>query len=392
MDITATEFLRKAAQTSEHFGFTPLSEFKKESLCKNCETPFAHKASAADRKLDALYGILTSGINAYADYNLHALERPVLYYSVEQVPRTGELALNLQVGGVEKSIAEAILMQTMRAISRDLGYEHSAVRINSIGDSDSAARYIRELTNFFRKRMELMPPQARELMKDEVLAALLYLIEKDHELAYKSPNSLEYLSDPSRKHFREIVEYLDMSETPYEIDPLLLGNHQCYSEALFSIDICDAEGARLSDAPFTMRGGRYNTFMERFSGQPIPAAGGVIILKDVKAPQRAPRPSRTVPSVYVIQLGFGPKVRSLLLIDELRNAGIPVYQNLASDSLSEQLRDAEARKVPYTVIIGQKEYVENSAIFRDMAAANQENVSLDSLLTRLKRRNAVATV
>jgi len=391
MDITATDFLKRAANTSEHFGFVPLSSFKKNTVCKNCGTTVNNRASATDRKTDALNGLLTSSINAYSDYKLNALEGPILYYNAEQVPRSGEVALSLQVLGVERSIAEAILIQTVRAIAKDIGFENSVVRINSMGDADSSARYTRELNNFFRKRIELMPGSARELMKDHVISALMHLIEKNHELAYKSPNSLEYLSDPSRKHFREIVEYLDMSETPYEIDPMLLGDNTCYSDALFSLDLLDDNGDRLHHSPLVVKGGRYNNFMNKYLDEPRPAAGAVLVLKEKKAPLRSPGVARKKnPSVYVIQLGFGPKIRSLLLIDELRQAGIPVYQNLSSDSLSEQLRDAENRKVKYAVIIGQKEYVEKNVIFRDISAANQENVPINSLLTRLKRHHAKA--
>ena len=93
--------------------------------------------------------------------------------------------------------------------------------------------------------------------------------------------------------------------------------------------------------------------------------------------------------MYVVHLGFGPKIRSLLLIDELRLAGIPALHNLASDSLSEQLREAEKRGVAYTIIIGQKEFVENNVILRDMGARNQEFVSQDAAIKKLKKTKAV---
>jgi histidyl-tRNA synthetase len=106
-----------------------------------------------------------------------------------------------------------------------------------------------------------MPAPARELMKEHPMSALNYLTEQQHELAFRSPNTLEYLSDQSRKHFREIIEYLDMSETPYEIDPHMLGHHECYSDALFSLDISleDPE----TEAPVVVRGGRFDEFVHR---------------------------------------------------------------------------------------------------------------------------------
>lgn len=387
-DLTATEFLKQATRTAEYFGFQNVEQYRRSPLCKNCTVSLQHTASAGDRKQDALHGMLTGGINTYTDAKLHAVEGPVLFYNLEQVPRTGELALSLQVIGVEKSIAEALLIQTTRAIATDLGFLNSVVRINSIGDSDSIARYTRELTNFLRKRLADVPPAARELMKEHVCDALMHLIEKEHELAQRSPNPLEYLSDASRKHFREIVEFLDMSEMPYEIDSKLIGHLNCYSDALFAIDLQDID----EHAPsLHIRGGRYNTFMQRHTKSSLPAAGAVIVLRGKKSPRRAPRLTNVpTPSVYVVQLGFGPKVRSLMLIDTLRAAQIPVFQNLASDSLSVQLRDAEARNVKYTVIIGQKEYVDGTVILRDMLGRNQEHVPLAALIPRLKRMQTVS--
>lgn len=391
MDVTATEFLRRSTTIAEHFGFTSLDALKKNPLCKGCREKLNNTASASDRKIDNLHGLLTSGINSFIDSRMQAIEGPVLFYTVEQVPRSGEAAISFQVYGVEKCIAEALLIQATRALVSDFGYENHTVRINSLGDRDSTTRYTRELTNYLKKRLDDMPASARELMKSHVFEALMHLIEKEHELAYRSPNPLEHLSDPSRKHFRDIIEFLEMTEAPYEIDPKLIGHHQCYSDALFALDINDEDGAQMSHAPLYVRGGRYNEFVYRHTKKNIPAAGAVVVLRDKKAPLRVPRPEKTEePSVYVVQLGFGPKITSLKLIDQLRRENVPVLQNLACDSLSTQLRDAEHRKVKYTVIIGQKEHVDGTVILRDMEARSQENVPLESVVGQLKRISRVA--
>lgn len=388
MDVTATDFLKQATSTAEHFGFKSIDTLKKHPECRSCAKKLEHTASAQDRRIDALHGMLTGGMHNYCESKLHAINEPVLFYTLEQVPRSGEAAVSFQIFNVEKSIAEAILIQATRALTRDLGFSNHSVRINSLGDRDSSSRYIRELTNYLRKRLDDMPEAARELMKEHALVALAHLIEKEHDLAYKSPNPLEYLSDQSRKHFREIVEYLDMTDTPYEIDPKLIGHHECYSDALFAIDLLNDEGERIQHAPVLVRGGRYNEFVFRNTKQQIPAAGAVVVLRDKKAPTRTPRTRISTPAVYVVQLGFGPKIKSLMLIDELRKAGISVHQNLASDSLSSQLRDAESRNVKYTVIIGQKEFVDGTVILRDMQGRNQEYVPITGLASRLKRVSA----
>ncbi|MCA9355400.1 hypothetical protein KC865_02505 [Candidatus Kaiserbacteria bacterium] len=389
MSHTPTEFLKIANRTAEHFGFQTIDQLKRCPECKRCEKTMPHTVTSTNKRTDSHQGLLSSGIATFCEEKLHSLEKPILLYSFEQVPRTGETAVTFHIFNVERSIAEAILIHATRALINDLGYIDHTVRINSLGDTDSLTRYSRELTNFLRKRLDMMPPVARELMKEHPLSTLSYLVDQNHELANRSPNPLEYLSDPSRKHFREIIEYLDMSETPYEIDPKMLGHHECYSDTIFSLDISSDDPE--FETPVTARGGRFDEFVYRTTRTRTPAVGAVVVLKNSKAPVRSPKAKTQTPSVYVVQLGFGPKIKSLLLIDSLRQAGIPTYHNLASDSLSSQLRDAEARGVKYTLIIGQKEFVENTVIFRDMDVRNQEYVDQATLIRKLKRKSSVTT-
>lgn len=378
-----TEFFKQASATAQHFGFSHIGALEANSNRKErvrCAQP-----TAAERRLDALGGTLTSGISTYFK-QAHMSDRPALFFSTQTFPRTGEATFGLQVVGVRKSIAESLLIQTLRAIVSDLGYAHHSVRINSLGDQDSTTRYTRELTNFLKKRLEEMPPSSRECMKEHAITALLDLAEQNHELCAKSPSPLEYLSDASRRHFREIVEHLDMTETPYEIDTRLIGHHQCYADALFSIDLCDECYDPIADAPLVIRGGRLDAYTRQVLNVDVPAAGAVIVLRGKKAPARMPRiQHHKTPSVFMVQLGFGPKIRSLMLLSELRHAGIPVEQSFASDSLSEQLRQAETVGVPYALILGQKEYVEQSVIVRDMRSRSQECIAQSDLAPRLKR-------
>lgn len=385
MNISPNNFLKLAAKTAEHFGFRNQADFESNAECKNCTVNLKHDAKAEDRKLDGISGLLTGGLNAYVNRKLHALSGPVFFYDIEEVPRTGETALTLHIFNVEKSIAEAILIQTIRSLLNEIGEENHIVKINSLGDSDSRNRYTRELTAFLRKRLDEMPPQARDLFREHATSALLHLIEQEHDLANKCPSPLEHLSDTSRRHFRDIVEYLDMSETPYEIDPKLIGNYQCFNDALFSFDFCDEQGMIAAESPLIIKGGRYGSFIEKYLKQSVPAVGAVVILKGKKQFTPVGKHRIKKPSVHVVHLGFAPKIRSLLLIDELRRGGIMVDQDLASDSLSTQLRKAEESGARFSIIIGQKEYVDGTVILRDMIGKNQETIPLGNLIPRLKR-------
>ncbi len=384
--IGTQDFIRQATHTAHHFGFAPIERLRDHPSCKGCTDKIEHRSTAAERRNDALHGMLTGGMCSYFEHKLNGIEGPALFYSLDTVPRTGEPAISFQIFNVKKSIAEALLIQTIRSFLNEIGHSNHVVRINSLGDTDSVTRYIRELTNFLKRRVDDMPGSARELMKEHPMAALMHLVEKEHELARRSPNPLEYLTDLSRKHFREIVEFLDQSGTPFEIDPKLLGHHECYSDALFAFDLMDEAGDRYAQSPLYIRGGRYTAFVSKMSKSKVPAVGAVMVLKDKKAPPSySVARARPEPSIFVVQLGFGPKIRSLLLIDELKRSGIQVQQNVMSDSLSEQLRLAESKHAQYAVIIGQKEFVEDRVILRNLHAQTQTSVPLSLLAEHLRK-------
>lgn len=385
--LSPTDFVKIATSAARHYGFDTLdtakATFKEEQTLRRPPLP---RILAPERRTDALGGLLTAGISTYIDSHLHGGTRPVLFSTLETLPRSGEVAVGLHIIGMEKSIAEALLIHATRGMLTDFGYDSHTVRINSLGDRESQNRYTRELTNFMRKRIEELPPTARELLKQHAFYALNHLIEKDHEMSYRAPSPLEYLSDQSRKHFRELVEYLDVSNAFYEIDTRLLGNHQCYSDALFSIiPKHDADEVHI-ESPITVRGGRYDEFVKRLTKVNIPATGAVITLNTKKVPTRLPKiEANDAPKVFLVQLGFGPKMKSLLLLEELRAANIQARHVISSDSLGEQLGLAERLKVPFALILGQKEFVEKSIIVRDLRSRSQEIIPLTSLTAHLKR-------
>jgi len=378
-DVSPTEFLKMASHSAEHFGFRTVEQLRKHPASAACVTDLSHTIPPDNHHDDPMNSKMLRGLTTFCQEKLQAIANPVLLYTIDT---SDEPTIVFHIFNVPKSIAEAILIQTNRALSHDLGYTDHVIHINSLGDSDSMNRYGRELTNFFRKRLEIIPTEAREYLKRHAFYSLRHLITTNHELSYRVPSPLEFLSDTSRKHFREIIEFFDITNTPYEINPRLMNNHEYYSDALFKIEFPDTTD---NYCPLLIQGGRFDDFFHRKTKRKTAAVGSVATLKNQTSPTRLPRPKLGQPSVYIIQLGFGPKVRSLLLIDELRRVGILVWQDLANDSLSAQLRDAESKQVSHVIIIGQKEYVDGTAILRDMVARKQEVVPLAQLTKRIKR-------
>ena len=104
------------------------------------------------------------------------------------------------------------------------------------------------------------------------------------------------------------------------------------------------------------------------------------------SPHYRRQPPRIIkkPKIFFIQLSFDAKLKAISVIEILRQARIPMAQSIAKDSLGTQLGLAEKLAVPHTIILGQKEALENTVIVRDMQNRSQEVVPLAKLADYLK--------
>ena len=138
MKYSPTDFLKMATNTAEHFGFRTADSFRKDPLFKNCEVPLSYTPNEEDNKNDSHNGLLTNSVSAFCQENLYALKAPVLLYSLDQGANADTTAVTFSIFNVQKSIAEAILIQAGRSLMQELGQEDHVVRINSLGDTESS--------------------------------------------------------------------------------------------------------------------------------------------------------------------------------------------------------------------------------------------------------------
>jgi histidyl-tRNA synthetase len=125
------------------------------------------------------------------------------------------------------------------------------------------------------------------------------------------------------------------------------------------------------------------------SRKPNPAVGGAIgvdrIIEGGFAEHLSPRILKK-PKVFFIQFGFEAKLKSLPIIEAMRKAKIPLRQSLSKDSLSAQLSQAERMGVPWVVILGQREVIENTVIVRNMENRSQDVVAVAELSDYIKKK------
>ncbi len=129
--------------------------------------------------------------------------------------------------------------------------------------------------------------------------------------------------------------------------------------------------------------------MEIIGGQNLSGVGGAIGLEriiEVMKQQEITPDLKTKPRVFFIAVGDQAEKSSLVLVENMRRAGIAVSEALGKKSLKAQLKAADKRGVPLVLILGQKEVFEETIIIRDMVSGAQETALLSKLIEEVRKR------
>ncbi len=393
--------LDKSGEIAIYYGFTPKQnpEIKKADLdhAKNLlEGDFVEDESEdGESRLPLHVEEKVALLRTYQDENLQDQPQPIMLYFkgtfkgsiVKKSSANYPRYCDLEIIGSNKSVAEAILIKTAMTILNEEGYKNICVDINSIGDRDSIAKFGRELTNYYRKHINDLHPECRQILKRDPFDLLSCKNEKCQPINDSAPKSINFLSESSRQHFQEILEYLEKLDIPYRINNNLIGNRKYCTETVFELVNLDYDKKDKTISPTLAIGTRYDGLAKRIGAKKeIPGTGISLLIKGSPKSELKKEVKKTKkPSVYFIQLGFEAKLQSLKIIETLRQAKIPVYQSLSKDKLLAQITTAEKLQIPYTILMGKKEAMEGSVIVRDMTTRSQETVAIDDLVNYMKK-------
>jgi histidyl-tRNA synthetase len=241
-----------------------------------------------------------------------------------------------------------------------------------MGDKETRARYARELSTFFKKRAETLPEECTSRAKQDVFHAAELTIAR--ECADELPAPTEHLSDASRKRFEDLLEYLEMTETPFELARTLISRGSIWNDTCFEVSVGNRRIAW---------GSRYNDLVRHFfPSAPFSAVGAVLQIASEGMVKTKSRPSRL--HFSFVHIGDEAKRASIRLAEEFRRARVPLTQDIGVESLTEQLHLAERRGSPYLLIMGRKEALEGSAILRNRKTQEQTILPLEGLAEQLK--------
>lgn len=429
-------FYEKAAEVALYYGFQPIEV----PMMEREEIFLSSQSEDTDLVGKEMYTLKTKGgdrlalrpegtapiMRAYIENGMQAQSQPIkLYYygsffrhENTQRGRYREFKqFGIEMIGSPKSVSDATIIYLMAMILKEVGIENINIDINSIGDKESRVPYIRELTSYYRKHINHMCADCKQRIKTNPLRLLDCKKDECQPFKEKAPQSIAHLSPAAKVHFKEVLEYLDALKLNYRINTNLVRGLDYYTHTVFEItemqderkpevlaenttqlEATDDEKATkrakhekedAANTPLSIGGGgRYDYLAKRMgSKKDIPGVGAAIgVDRILMSPNYKAVTPRIVkkPKVYFIQLGFEAKLKSLEIIEILRNARIPVTHSLNKDALGAQLGIAEKMQVPHALIFGQKEALDGTVIVRNMLTRSQDTVKIEKLADYIK--------
>jgi histidyl-tRNA synthetase len=290
--------------------------------------------------------------------------------------------LGFEILGGDAPVFDAQVISGSHRVMNELKLKNLIVKINSIGCKTCRTAYVKKLKEYYRNKLSKMCRDCNKRYSENPLRLLDCKEENCQSFKAQSPQTLDYLCNSCKHHFKQVLEYLDEMRIPYMIDFTLIRGLDYYSRTVFEIFV---EGSEFALGG----GGRYDYLSETLGGPRMAAMGaacGVERIIEALKQQEIPPMPKMRSKVFLIYMGDQAKKKSLGLLESLYDAGISVKEAFSKESLKAQLRMADREGSDLALILGQQEVFEDVIIIRDMQSGTQEAVPIRKMIEEVKKR------
>lgn len=324
-------------------------------------------------------------IRAYIQYNITLSGGVTKLYYIDSLfrqerPQKGRLRQFQQFGieaiGSPHPEQDAEVITAAYRLLQELGIRTMTLKLNNIGNKSSRVRYRDVLIEFLSDHLDRLSKTSQERIKTNPLRILDTKNPEEQTILEKAPHILDFLDEDDRKHYDEVLTYLDQLGVPYEQDHQLVRGLDYYTRTTFEI-ISPKLGAQ--DA--LCGGGRYDDLVEDLGGKPTPAIGFAAGIERILLSMDEENMDSLEPAPRIYLAAASESARSTIfkLGIDLRNAGLFVDFDILYRSLKSQLREANRLNCVSAIIIGEDELIEGVAQVKDLQSGEQTPVDLDTI-------------
>ena len=322
----------------------------------------------------------TAGVmRAFIEHKLYAQD-PVakLYYLGPMFryerPQKGRYRQFHQIGaeitGVHDPLADAQVLNMLVHFFREIGLDEPRLQINSLGCPECRPSYRMVLTEFLEERREALCDDCCRRLTTNPLRALDCKVPGCIVATAGAPSMLDNLCPGCSEHFGSVRSYLDLTATPYSINPRMVRGLDYYTRTTFEM-VTGLLGSQSAVAA----GGRYDGLISQLGGPAIPGIGFAMGVERV-ALLLGDKDFLYQPDLFIATMGVGDRACAFRLMQDLLKLGIRVELDYEGKSLKSQMRRADKLHARYSVVIGENEVSSARAVFKRMADGEQYEAAL----------------
>jgi len=320
-------------------------------------------------------------MRAFIEHKLYAQD-PVakLYYLGPMFryerPQKGRYRQFHQIGaeitGVHDPLADAQVLNMLSAFFREIGLDEPQLQINSLGCPECRPAYRTTLLSFLEGRLDKLCEDCRRRYSTNPLRTLDCKVPGCMEATQGAPSMLDHLCGDCSDHFGSVQKYLGLTGTPYTINSRMVRGLDYYTRTTFEM-VTGLLGSQSAVAA----GGRYDGLISQLGGPSIPGIGFAMGVERV-ALLLGERDFSCQPDLFIATLGAGERAYAFRLMSDLLQLGVRVEMDYEGKSLKSQMRRADKLGARYSVVIGENEVADGTAIFKRMADGVQTKIAIDA--------------
>jgi histidyl-tRNA synthetase len=189
-----------------------------------------------------------------------------------------------------------------------------------------------------------------------------------------------------------VFSYLNLGDThnTIQFDITLARGLNYYTGCIYEVAVdLSAEGQENIKMGSIGGGGRYANLTENFgmktNGSGVGVSFGAERIYDVME-ELSLFPEDKANTLQLLFIAFDEKAHryAFKALQQVRAAGINAELYPEPTKLKKQMKYADQRNVPYTVVIGDREMESGELAFKNMATGQQENLQLNAIIDQLK--------
>jgi len=294
-------------------------------------------------------------------------------------PQAGRYRQFYQVGveaiGLDDPAIDAEVIAIADRGFKNLGLKKYRLEITSLGDAESRAahrldlvKYISgiELDEVTAARAAINPLRLFDDKRPEMQAAMS-----------KAPLLRDYLNEKSKRHFEQVLAYLDALGISYVINPRMVRGLDYYTGTTFEF-IHEELGAQSGIGG----GGRYDGLMEILGGQSLSGIGFGLGVDRALLAARAEgvlKEDQFSSDLFIIPVGESEKAKALSIAAELRSVGVRTEIAFGDRALKGAMKAADKSGSRYVIVLGESEIASGNVEIKRMSDGSVSSVKIAEL-------------